>query len=50
MDYLLRDIPEGLWDKARHRVIDEKINLKELIIRALEEYLNMDKPKKEKEA
>lgn len=43
MDYLLKDIPEDLWSKAKHRVVDDKISLKELIVRALEEYLNKEK-------
>ena len=37
--YLLRDIPSELWDRAKHRAIDEGISLRELILSALESYL-----------
>ena len=38
-DYLLRDIPRDLWDACKHRVIIERITLRELILRALRRYL-----------
>lgn len=38
-DYLLRDVPQELMDKAKHRAIDEHITLRELIIRAITEYI-----------
>lgn len=37
--YQLRDIPTELWDKAKHQTINEKISLRELILKALYEYL-----------
>ena len=39
MDYILRSIPEDVWQLAKHRAIDEKISLKELLLRALKKYL-----------
>ena len=38
--YLLRDIPAELWTAAKHKAVDEGINLRELILKALQEYLN----------
>lgn len=38
-NYLLRDIPEELWDRAKHRVVDDKISLRDLILKALHAYL-----------
>ncbi len=37
--YLLRDIPEQLWTAAKHRAVDEGLSLRELILKALQEYL-----------
>ena len=37
--YLLRDIPAELWTAAKHKAVDEGINLRELILKALQEYL-----------
>jgi hypothetical protein len=37
--YLLRDIPEKLWTAAKHKAVDEKLSLRELILKALQEYL-----------
>ena len=37
--YLLRDVPEQLWTAAKHRAVDEGLNLRELILKALQEYL-----------
>ena len=37
--YLLRDIPEQLWITAKHRAVDEGLSLRELILKALQEYL-----------
>ncbi len=33
------DIPDDLWKTAKHRAIEEGIDLKDVIIRALEGYL-----------
>jgi hypothetical protein len=32
-------VPEKLWDLAKHRAIDEKISLQDLVIRALGKYV-----------
>ena len=37
--YLLRDIPEQLWTAAKHRAVDEGLSLRELILKALHEYI-----------
>lgn len=37
--YLLRNIPTTLWDRAKHRAVDEGLTLRSLILKALEEYL-----------
>ena len=39
-DYPLRDIPKDLWDRAKHKTVDEGISLRELIFKALEKYLD----------
>jgi hypothetical protein len=36
---LLRDIPAGLWIAAKHKAVDEGLSLRELILKALQEYL-----------
>lgn len=38
-NYILRDIPQELLDKAKHRAIDEGVSLREIILLALEKYL-----------
>jgi hypothetical protein len=38
-EYLLRDIPEELWDRVRHRAIDDKCSQREVVIAALRHYL-----------
>ena len=35
-DYILRDIPQELWDRAKHRAIDDGVSLRELLLEALE--------------
>ena len=37
--YLLRDIPEELWDQAKHKAVDERLSLRDLLLKALREYL-----------
>ena len=39
LNYLLRDIPKGLWKHAKHKAIDEGISLRELILKALKQYV-----------
>jgi hypothetical protein len=41
-NYILRDIPSELWDKAKHRAIEEGVSLRELILNAIEEYVKHD--------
>lgn len=37
--YNLRDIPAELWDRAKHRALDEGISVRELILRAVQRYI-----------
>ena len=37
--YLLRDIPAELWTAAKHRAVDDGMSLRELILKALQEYI-----------
>jgi len=39
INYLLRNVPPGLWLKIKHRAVDEQSNLRELIIKALTQYI-----------
>lgn len=39
-NYLLRDIPDELWQKAKHRSVDDGDSLRELILNALYAYLD----------
>ncbi len=34
--YLLRDIPTELWDKVKHKAIDEGLTIKDYIFKLLE--------------
>ena len=43
-NYLLRDVPAELWTAAKHRAIDEGMSLRELILKALQEYLMKNMP------
>jgi len=43
-NYILRDIPQELWDGAKHRAIDEGVSLREIVLNAIQAYL--DKPHK----
>ena len=38
-NYLLRDIPEELWTVAKHKAVDKGMNLRELILDAVREYV-----------
>ena len=38
-NYLLRDIPEDLWITAKHKAMDKGMNLRELILDAIREYI-----------
>jgi len=35
LNYLLRNIPDDLWTRAKHAAIDRGISLRELILSAL---------------
>jgi hypothetical protein len=37
--YLLRDIPEDLWNRAKHRAVDDGDSLRDLLLKALRAYL-----------
>jgi hypothetical protein len=39
-NYLLRDIPEDLWNQAKHKAIDKGMDLRELILDAVREYVS----------
>jgi predicted HicB family RNase H-like nuclease len=32
-------VPQSLWDEARHKAIDEKLSLQDLVIKALVKYV-----------
>lgn len=38
-NYLLRDIPDELWTAAKHKAIDKGMDLRELILDAIREYV-----------
>ena len=38
-NYLLRDVPTALWDKAKHRAVDDGDSLRNLVLKALISYL-----------
>lgn len=38
-NYLLRDVPEDLWQKAKHRAVDDGDSLRDLVLKALYSYL-----------
>lgn len=39
-DYQLRDIPKELWDKAKHKAVDEGISVRDVVLKALKAYLD----------
>jgi hypothetical protein len=38
-------VPQKLWDQARHRAIDEKLSLQDLVIKALVKYVGLKEGK-----
>ena len=42
-NYLLRDIPDELWQKVKHRAVDDGDSLRDLVIKALYLYINEEK-------
>ena len=39
-NYLLRDIPNELWIAAKHKAVDKGMDLRELILDAIREYVS----------
>lgn len=39
-NYLLRDVPEELWRKAKHRAADDDDSLRDVLLKALIAYLD----------
>ena len=37
--YTIKDIPEELWSRAKHRALDEGVSVRELLLTALEKYM-----------
>ena len=37
-NYLLRDIPDELWQQVKHRAVDDGDSLRDLVIKALYKY------------
>lgn len=35
-------VPQSLWDRARHKAIDEKLSLQDLVIAALVKYVGKE--------
>jgi len=42
--FIIRDIPPSLWKIARHRAIDEGKTLKQIVLDALQAYLEKGEP------
>jgi len=40
-DYLLRDIPEDLWQQAKHASVDRGVSLRDLLLAGLRNILNI---------
>lgn len=38
-NYLLRDVPEELWQRAKHRAVDDGNSLRDLVLLAITKYL-----------
>ena len=39
-NYMLRDIPKDLWIAAKHKAVDKGMDLRELILDAIREYVS----------
>ncbi|MDD5353047.1 MAG: hypothetical protein PHS93_07810 [Candidatus Omnitrophica bacterium] len=48
LNYALRDVPEALWIRAKHVAIDEGITFRQLILNAIEKYVEQKKKGKVK--
>ena len=44
-NYILRDIPEDLWIRAKHLAIDNGISFRELILSSLNTFIKQEKKK-----
>lgn len=42
-NYILRDIPKELWDAAKHRAVDDGVSLRELVLDAVQAYLDKER-------
>ena len=40
--YILREIPQELWDRVKHQAINEGVTLRDLVFRAIRAYLRAD--------
>lgn len=40
--YLLRDIPQDLWDKVKHKALDKGMSLREFVLQAIREFVDRD--------
>ncbi len=38
-NYSLKNVPEALWLRAKHKAIDEGITFRQLILNAIEQYV-----------
>lgn len=47
-NYLLRNIPQELWDRAKHRAIDDGDSLRDLVLKAINGYLQTGQPERRK--
>lgn len=41
-NYILRDIPKELWDNAKQRAFDDGVSLREIVLTAVEKYLDKE--------
>lgn len=41
-NYLLRDLPEDLWQQVKHRAVDDGDSLRDLILKSLHKYLKSE--------
>lgn len=39
-NYILRDIPKDIWERAKRRSFDDGLSLREVILQALDQYLS----------
>ena len=39
-NYILRNIPEELWTKVKHRAVDDGDSLRDIVLKALNKYID----------